>query len=131
METDRKKADPKFLIDACLTRALTQHLLHHRGLDAAHVDRRLPPKTGDDQVFALARAEKRVVVTENAGDFGRLVAIEPAHPGLLLVAAGLGKARQLEFVTVAIDRMLDDTEAGRSLIGSIYEVNATGAVRRR
>jgi len=122
--------EPNVLIDACLTRALVEHLRHHRGIDAVRVDAVLPADASDDRVARLAREQGRVVMTENAADFRRLAAGAPVHPGLVIIAGGLGKARQLELGTRAIDRIIDDMAKGRHPRGHVYEVAADGTIRR-
>jgi predicted nuclease of predicted toxin-antitoxin system len=122
--------EPKLLIDACLTRALVEHLLHHRGIDAIRVDDVLPANASDQAVARLAREQGRVVVTENAADFRRLAANDPSHPGLVVIAAGVGKARQLELGERIVDRMLADMGTGRHPRGHVYDIAADGTIRR-
>lgn len=123
--------EPKFLIDYCLTAALPQHLLHHRGIDAIRTDAVLAPDAEDAAVLALACAQGRVIVTENAEDFRALARNNPRHPGLVILPGGVGKAAQIALTTAAVDRMLHDIEAGRHPSGHVYEVASDGAIRRR
>jgi predicted nuclease of predicted toxin-antitoxin system len=62
----------KFLVDEMFSPAVARHLTD-LGHDAQHVrDLGLAGHT-DDEVFARATAEDRVIVTENAGDFVALL----------------------------------------------------------
>jgi predicted nuclease of predicted toxin-antitoxin system len=122
--------EPKLLIDACLTRALVEHLLHHRGIDAVRVDDILPSDASDAAILALARQQGRVIVTENAQDFRALATGNAGHPGLVILAGSVGRRRQLELGEIAVDRMLDDMAKGKGPEGHVYEVAADGKIRR-
>jgi predicted nuclease of predicted toxin-antitoxin system len=122
--------EPKLLIDTCLTRALVEHLLHHRGIDVVRADDVLAPDASDAAVLALARQQGRVIVTENAVDFRALATDAPDHPGLVILASSVGKRRQLELGEIAVDRMLDDMTKGKEPAGHVYDVAADGRIKR-
>lgn len=67
----------RFLVDEMFPPATCGHLTEH-GHDAVHVRDRGLDGRPDDEVAALARAEDRVLVTENVKDFG-------PRPGLTVV----------------------------------------------
>ena len=120
---------PKVLIDACATPALVEHLLHQRGIEAVRSDKRLAPNASDAQVVALARQERRIIVTVNAEDFRKLASGAPDHPGLIILPSVV-KAKQIELATSVIDRILDDIKKGRRPEGHVYEIDAKGTIRR-
>lgn len=76
----------RLFIDECLSPRLAHHLNMTGEHDAAHP--RDVARLGDPDHIVLARclAEDRVIVTENAIDFRKLVARqEDIHPGLILL----------------------------------------------
>jgi predicted nuclease of predicted toxin-antitoxin system len=127
---EKTEEEPRLLIDACLTAALPEYLLHHLGIDAVRVDKCLPINATDGAVVAFARQSGRVIATENAEDFRRLANNDPRHPGLIIVAGGVGKARQLELMHAVVERLLADIKMGRTLAGHVYDAAADGTVRR-
>lgn len=80
----------KFLIDQSVSPLLATWLQSDEAgrHDALHVRDRGMSSATDDDIFALAQAESRVVVTADL-DFARIVALrrEP-EPGLILFRAG-------------------------------------------
>jgi len=127
---EKKEKEPRLLIDVCLTAALPEYLLHRLGIDAIRVDKLLPMNAADKDIVALAREQERVVVTENAEDFRDLAENNPDHPGLIIIAGGVGKANQLELVRIAVEKILADAEKRRSYKGHVYEVAADGSIKR-
>ncbi len=126
----KEEEEPRLLIDACLTAALPEYLRHHLGIDAIRSDAVLPQNAPDKEVVAFAREQGRVIVTENAEDFRDLAESNPGHPGLVIIAGGVGKARQIELVHTAVERILLDAAQGSSVAGWVYDVAADGHVRR-
>lgn len=127
---EKKEKEPRLLIDVCLTAALPEYLLHHLGIDAIRVDNALPMNAADRDIVALAREQDRMIVTENAEDFRRLAENNPGHPGLIVIAASVGKANQLHLVRIAVEKILADAEKGRTYKGHVYDVAADGRIRR-
>jgi predicted nuclease of predicted toxin-antitoxin system len=77
----------KLFIDECLSPQLAARLNATGRYDAVHpmhVGRRGEP---DHRVHAWCIAEDRVIVTENARDFRRLVGNTELHPGLIILPA--------------------------------------------
>lgn len=75
----------KLFIDECLSPSLARLLNESGEHDALH-----PRDYGrlgerDDEVLARCLEEDRVIVTENAVDFRKLVAREEIHPGLIIL----------------------------------------------
>ena len=77
----------KLFIDECLSPQLATRLNATGRYDAVHplhVGRRGEP---DHRVLQWCIAEDRVIVTENARDFRRLVGRVQVHPGLIILPA--------------------------------------------
>ena len=76
----------RFFVDECLSPRLA-HWLAGRGFDAirARDVGRLGER--DDTVRDRCIAEDRIIVTQNAGDFRRLVGRVELHPGLIILPA--------------------------------------------
>lgn len=72
----------RFLLDACLSRKLAE-LLASDGHDVAYVVDRLYKGASDAEVFALAVAESRAIITQDL-DFGRLFELAAGHTTVLL-----------------------------------------------
>lgn len=121
--------EPKILIDACASRALVEHLLHHRGIDAIRSDDVLPQKASDDQVLEFARGAGRVILTINGEDFRQLAKNNPGHPGLIIMES-VNLPRQLELGELIVDRILEDMNVGRPPNGHVYEISGAGKIRR-
>lgn len=124
------KEESKLLIDACLTAALPEYLLHHLGIDAIRTDKYLPIDAKDEEVVVFARESGRMIATENAEDFRRLANNDPQHPGLIVIAGGVGKGRQIELMHAVVERLLTDIKMGRLPLGHVYDVAADGSIKR-
>jgi predicted nuclease of predicted toxin-antitoxin system len=77
----------RLFIDECLSPQLALRLNATGSFDAVHplhVGRRGEP---DHRVLEWCLAEDRVIVTENARDFRRLVGKTEVHPGLIILPA--------------------------------------------
>ena len=77
----------KLFIDQCLSPQLAARLNitgRHDAVHPLHVGRRGEP---DYRVLAWCITEDRVIVTQNARDFRRLVGSAELHPGLIIVPA--------------------------------------------
>lgn len=79
-------SEPRFLIDECLSSQLA-HRLRERGLDAVAVRDRAKLGQTDSAILEFALAEDRIIVTQNAGDFRRLIGSVKLHPGLIILSA--------------------------------------------
>jgi predicted nuclease of predicted toxin-antitoxin system len=56
----------------------------------------------DAQLRSLVQTEGYVLVTDNASDFRPMYARDDIHPGLLVIPAGDGRARQQELTRAVI-----------------------------
>ena len=77
----------KLFIDECLSPQLATRLNATGRFDAVHplhVGRRGEP---DHRVLEWCIAEDRIIVTENARDFRRLIGASELHPGLIILPA--------------------------------------------
>ncbi|MBI3517389.1 MAG: DUF5615 family PIN-like protein [Proteobacteria bacterium] len=77
----------KLFIDECLSPELAIRLNasgQHDAVHPLHVGRRGEP---DHRVLAWCIAEGRVIVTENARDFRKLIGRVELHPGLIILPA--------------------------------------------
>lgn len=74
----------KLLIDNALPPRLAE-LLRAAGLDAVHLREQIDPKANDEQVFALAASEHRIIVSADT-DFGTILANrQTAEPSFILL----------------------------------------------
>ncbi|GAN82036.1 DUF5615 family PIN-like protein [Acidocella aminolytica] len=91
----------KLFIDECLSSQLAQHLNATGIHDATHP--RDIGRLGDPDHVVLVRriAEDRVIVTENAVDFRKLVARQDIHPGLIVLPS-VGRALSLQLFADAL-----------------------------
>jgi predicted nuclease of predicted toxin-antitoxin system len=75
----------RFFIDECLSPQLAIRLNHagrHDAVHPLHVGRRGAP---DHSVLAWCIEEDRIMVTQNARDFRRLIGRTELHPGLIIL----------------------------------------------
>jgi predicted nuclease of predicted toxin-antitoxin system len=116
----------KLFIDECLSPQLATRLNATGRYDAVHplyIGRRGEP---DHRVIEWCIAEDRIIVTENARDFRRLIGGRKLHPGLIILPAldrqGTWTALQaaLAFleggnrpVDVMVNHVLEIDESGR------------------
>jgi predicted nuclease of predicted toxin-antitoxin system len=116
----------KLFIDECLSPQLAQHLNTTGRHDAAHP--RDLGRLGEPDHVVLARciAEDRVIVTENAVDFRKLVARQDIHPGLIILPS-VGRAQSLQLLTDALSWLSAfDTKDSDVIINHVLEVTAEG-----
>ena len=72
----------KFLFDQSADFRLIPHL-RERGHDVAAVSRHYPPGLADEDVLAIARAERRILIAADR-DFGELIFRQQfAHAGVI------------------------------------------------
>jgi predicted nuclease of predicted toxin-antitoxin system len=118
----------RLFIDECLSPQLAQHLNATGIHDATHprdIGRLDEP---DYLVLARCIAEDRVIVTENAADFRRLVARQDIHPGLIILpSVGLAQSRQL--LTEALIWLAAQGNDRDVMINHVLEVAKTDGFR--
>jgi Domain of unknown function (DUF5615) len=89
-----------------------------------HVGRRGEP---DHRVLARCLEEGRVIVTQNARDFRKLVGREARHPGLIILP-GLGKAATWRLLQAAISFLLARGDPAMMMIDHVLDVSAGDAI---
>lgn len=116
-----------FFIDECLSPTLA-HRLNGRGINAIHpldVGRR---GVADHVVLQRCIDEDRIIVTENAVDFRKLVGRVEMHPGLIIFPSidREGTWRLMERVFA----YLEGQENGREhMFNRVLEVSEDGDIR--
>lgn len=118
----------KLFIDECLSPALARHLNQSGTHDVLH-----PRDYGrlgerDDEVLARCLAEDRVIVTENAADFRKLVAREDIHPGLIILP-NVTRDASLALLLAAITYLETLGSPSDIMVNHVVEVDADGAMR--
>jgi predicted nuclease of predicted toxin-antitoxin system len=83
----------RFLIDECLSVALVA-VAAEAGHEARHVAHIGRAGSKDRDIVRYAAAGDFVLVTNNAGDYRRLYAAEPLHPGLIILIPNVRRASQ-------------------------------------
>ncbi|MBS0483000.1 MAG: DUF5615 family PIN-like protein [Proteobacteria bacterium] len=115
----------RLFIDECLSPQLAHSLRAGGEHDAIHP--RDMGRLGEPDHVVLARclAEDRVIVTENAIDFRKLVAREEIHPGLILLPS-VSRQRSLELLQAAIAHLGTLGEPCDVIVNHVLEVSGTG-----
>lgn len=104
-----------FLVDANLPMALAQHLAA-LNIDCVHVAERVDVATPDIEIWALASAETRTIITRDA-DFARLVRTSTSGPAVIWVRMGnVRKQILLERMKRDWHKILTLLDAGERLI---------------
>ena len=81
----------------------------------------------DHKVLARCLDEDRVIVTENAVDFRKLVGREPIHPGLIILPC-VDRARSLQLLLAAIAYLATLGNAGDVIVNHVLEIDEAGNV---
>ncbi|MBV2150001.1 DUF5615 family PIN-like protein [Sphingobium sp. AS12] len=79
----------------------------------------------DHVVLARCLSENRIIVTENAVDFRKLVAREEIHPGLILLPS-VGRNLSLRLLTDAIAHLAALGTPSDVLVNHVLEVSDAG-----
>jgi predicted nuclease of predicted toxin-antitoxin system len=116
----------KLFIDECLSPHLARHLNMTGEHDASHP--RDMGRLGEPDHVVLARclSEDRVIVTENAVDFRKLVAREEVHPGLILLPS-VARDASLRLLTDAIAHLETIGEPSDAMVNHVLEVSEAGS----
>lgn len=116
----------RLFIDECLSPQLARHLNMTGEHDATHP--RDMGRLGEPDHVVLARclSEDRVIVTENAIDFRKLVAREEVHPGLVLLPS-IARDASLRLLTDAIAHLATLGEPSDVMVNHVLEVTEAGA----
>jgi predicted nuclease of predicted toxin-antitoxin system len=103
----------RLLVDQNIA-ARVADLLRHAGHDAVHVSELGLQRAEDDELLRVARAEDRVIVSEDT-DFGGLLARAGARaPSFVLIrsAAPMTPDAQALLLGAALPRLVDELETG-------------------
>ncbi len=114
----------RLFIDECLSPQLALRLNQtgrHDAVHPLHVGRRGEP---DHAVLAWCIAEDRVIATENARDFRRLVGRAELHPGLIILPSidREGTWRLLQAAIAFLERRGEPMD----MLNHVLEVATTG-----
>ncbi len=116
---------PKFLIDECLSPALARRLAE-RGYDATSVRDRGRLGKEDTPILEYCIAEDRILVTQNAEDFRKLVGDVELHPGLVILTAS---ARETSWAELQAALQHIEAKSGPNarswMLNRVVEVNGT------
>ena len=119
----------RFLIDACISPSLSQHLNQH-GLHAAiHLRDRGRLRDPDHVVFARAVEEDRIIVTENADDFRKLARRVDVHPGLIILpSVARAEALRLKDAAIAHLTAVGGERPQDLLVNSVLTITVTADI---
>jgi predicted nuclease of predicted toxin-antitoxin system len=118
----------KLFIDECLSPQLATRLNKTGRYDAVHplhVGRRGEP---DRRVLQWCIAENRVIVTENARDFRRLVGDAEIHPGLIILPA-IDREGTWALLKAALTYLENRGDPANAIANHVLEVDQSGAIR--
>jgi predicted nuclease of predicted toxin-antitoxin system len=117
----------KLFIDECLSPQLAARLNvtgFHDAVHPLHVGRRGEP---DYRVLAWCIAEDRVIVTENARDFRRLVSNTQLHPGIIILPA-IDREGTWTLLQAALAFIEERGKPMDVMVNRILEVDKSGAM---
>lgn len=111
----------KLWFDEDLSPTLVQ-VAHEHGLDATcNRDRGVLGHT-DAQLRRLVQGQDYVLVTDNASDFRPMYARDDVHPGLVVIPASDGRARQQQLAHAAI-AWITNAAAGSGQTSAEFMIN--------
>jgi len=116
-----------FFVDECLSPRVAR-FLNDRGIDAVHpldVGRR---GEADHTVLTRCIEEDRIIVTENASDFRRLVGKVEMHPGLIIFPS-IDRAGTLRLMAAVLDYLAEQPSGRDYMFNRVLEVGADGSIR--
>jgi len=117
----------RLVIDECLSPQLALRLNAtglHDAVHPLHVGRRGEP---DHRVLERCIAEDRVIVTENARDFRRLVGKTELHPGLIILPA-LDREGTWKLLESALAFIRERGEPMSVMVNHVLEVDESGVM---
>ena len=118
----------KLFIDECLSPQLALRLNATGRYDAVHplhVGRRGEP---DYRVLQRCIAEDRVIVTQNARDFRRLVGKTELHPGLIILPA-MDREGTWKLLRSALAFVRERGEPMSVIVNNVLEVDESGVMK--
>ena len=117
----------KLFIDECLSPTLARRLNESGVHEAVHpldVGRR---GERDDQVFARCLAEDRVIVTENARDFRKVVGNVELHCGLILLPS-VDREKTWRLLQLVIEFLVARGDPMCVMVNHVVEIDSSGIV---
>jgi predicted nuclease of predicted toxin-antitoxin system len=85
-------------------------------------------QAADHEVWNLALAEDRTIVTMNGRHFRRLATMAPRHPGILVLPSGGSRDEQFGHVTTAIDWITEKFPMMPTFANYFIEVDESGQI---
>jgi len=117
----------KLFIDESLSPQLARRLNetgHHDAVHPLHVGRRGEP---DHLVLAWCMEEDRVIVTQNARDFRKLVGHAEVHPGLIILPS-IDREATWALLQAAIAYLEERSNPMDAMLNHVLEIEETGAI---
>jgi predicted nuclease of predicted toxin-antitoxin system len=117
----------RLFFDECLSPALARRLNASGLHDAVHpldVGRRGEP---DRKVLERCLAEDRVIVTENARDFRKLVGQVELHPGLIILPA-VDREGTWRFLQKVFDFLGSSGDPMQVMVNHVVEIDQSGSI---
>ena len=118
----------KLFIDECLSPLLSRHFSESGEHEAIH-----PRDYGrlgetDHQILERCLNEDRVIVTENAADFRKLVGRVPIHPGLVILPS-VDRVLSLQLLRNGIAHLATLGNAADVIVNHVLEIDAAGTFK--
>lgn len=117
----------KFFIDESLSPQLALRLNetgHHEAIHPLHVGRRGEP---DHRVVERCLAEDRIIVTQNARDFRRLIGKAEMHQGLI-ISPPIAREPTWQLLLRAISHVEDLGNPVDVIVNHVLEIDESGAI---
>ncbi len=117
----------RFFIDESLSPRIAERLNHsgmHDAIHPLHIGRRGEP---DHLVVARCIEEDRVIVTQNARDFRRLIAKVNIHPGLVILPS-VDREGTWTLLQSAIAYLTAKGEAADAIVNHVLEIDESGRI---
>ncbi|MEM6275047.1 MAG: DUF5615 family PIN-like protein [Myxococcota bacterium] len=92
----------KFLVAECCALSLVDQANEH-GFESYHVAHRGPAGSTDADLCNFMLDEDLALVTNNAGDFRKLLGDRDLHPGLVIIRPNVSPRRQRELFRKVLD----------------------------
>jgi predicted nuclease of predicted toxin-antitoxin system len=96
----------RFLIDECLTPALTEGI-HRAGHEAYHIAHLGLASSTDPRVVFHALTDDLIFVTNNAVHFRSLYSRRDLHPGLLIIIPSVERETQIRLFRALLNKVVE------------------------
>ena len=119
----------KFLLDQSADFRLIPHL-RELGHDVTAISRNYPPGLADEDVLAIARAERRILVVADR-DFGELIFHQAlVHAGVIFFRLpGVNLHAKIDQLNIVLNEHTDDLERGEFLVVTPGQIRVAGRPR--